>query len=78
MKTKVYTGKKGHLFANYLDHYPFPYYLLIRSIQTLPEILSDTLTQWFEMINSRDDLSVSYNKCFDGVDKKYLGWKEIP
>ena len=55
MKTKVYTGKKGHLFANYLDHYPLPYYLVIRSIQTLPEILSDTLTQWFEMINSRDD-----------------------
>ena len=52
LNTKVYTGKKGKLFANYLDNYPFPYYLVIRSVQTLPEVLADALTQWFEMINS--------------------------
>ena len=52
MKTKIYTGKKGHLFANYLENYPFPYYLVVQSVQSLPEILSDALTQWFELINS--------------------------
>lgn len=52
MKTKIYTGKKGHLFANYLENYPFPYYLVVQSVQSLPEILCDALTQWFELINS--------------------------
>lgn len=40
------------MFANYLENYPFPYYLVVQSVQSLPEILCDALTQWFELINS--------------------------
>lgn len=36
----------------YLDNYPFPYYLVLRSIESLPEVLSDSLTQWFEIVNT--------------------------
>ena len=58
LKTKIYTGKKGRLFASYLENYPFPYYLVVQSVQSLPEVLSDALTQWFEMINTRNDCYV--------------------
>ena len=39
----------------YLDTFPFEYYLLLRDIQLLPEVLSDALRQWFEMIKSISD-----------------------
>ena len=58
LKTKIYTGKKGRLFTSYLENYPFPYYLVVHSVQSLPEVLSDALTQWFEMINTRNDCYV--------------------
>jgi len=32
----------------YFDGFPFPFYLVIRDIQTLPEVLADALRQWFE------------------------------
>nr|CCA19393.1 hypothetical protein CaO19.12161 [Albugo laibachii Nc14] len=37
----------------YLEKYPFPYYVLLPSSQHLPEILSDSLRQWFELLSSR-------------------------
>lgn len=33
----------------YLDDYPFPYYLVVRDVQTLPATLSDAMRQWFEL-----------------------------
>ena len=36
--------------APYLDTFPFPYYVVLRNIQTLPDILADALRQWFELI----------------------------
>jgi len=34
----------------YIDKFPFPYYIILREIDKLPEILADALRQWFEMI----------------------------
>jgi midasin len=34
----------------YMDTFPFEYYILVRHLDTLPEILCDALRQWFEMI----------------------------
>ena len=39
--------------SNYLDDFPFPYYIVVSDIQSLPEYLSDSLRQWFEAV-SRD------------------------
>ena len=40
--------------TSYLDGYPFPYYILLRDMAQLPEVLADALRQWFEMIQSSD------------------------
>lgn len=36
---------------SYMDHFPFPYYIILKEIRTLPSVLSDALKQWFEMVN---------------------------
>eukprot|EP00898_Chlorokybus_atmophyticus_P007316 jgi/Chlat1/7586/Chrsp63S07074 len=36
-------------FNNYLDTFPFPYYILLRDIGALPRTLADLLRQWFEL-----------------------------
>ncbi|KAF2076412.1 hypothetical protein CYY_002269 [Polysphondylium violaceum] len=36
--------------TNYMSEFPFPYYVILRSLDNLPTILGDTLRQWFEMI----------------------------
>ena len=40
----------------YLDHFPFPFYVILRDIQTLPIVLSDALRQWFELVTSATSL----------------------
>ncbi len=39
-------------FDPYMEHFPFPYYILLRDFQRLPQVLSDALRQWFELVNS--------------------------
>eukprot|EP01132_Coremiostelium_polycephalum_P002326 gene2326-2870_t len=36
--------------TKYMSEFPFPYYVILRSLDNLPQILGDTLRQWFEMI----------------------------
>ena len=36
--------------TNYLDDFPFPYYVLLKDIQTLPNVVADSLRQWFELV----------------------------
>jgi midasin len=36
----------------YLDDFPFPYYLVVKDLQTLPQVVADAMRQWFEMINA--------------------------
>ncbi len=36
--------------THFMEDYPFPYYILLEDIQTLPEVLGDVLRQWFEML----------------------------
>jgi midasin len=40
---------------NYLDDFPFPYYIAIQQLETLPDVLSDALKQWFELISTQID-----------------------
>jgi midasin len=37
---------------SYMDGYPFPYYVIIRDVRSLPEALADALRQWFEAMSS--------------------------
>ena len=40
----------------YLDSFPFPFYVILRDIQTLPFVLSDALRQWFELVTSASNV----------------------
>jgi midasin (ATPase involved in ribosome maturation) len=35
---------------SFMDDYPFPYYIILEDLSTLPQTLGDALRQWFEMI----------------------------
>ena len=36
--------------SRYIDLFPFPYYLVLQRLQDLPQVLSDALRQWFELL----------------------------
>lgn len=40
----------GVVMNRYLEDYPFPYYIVLRDMQALPDVLADGLKQWFELI----------------------------
>lgn len=40
------------VFTKYLDAFPFPYYIVLRDVATLPATLADLLRQWFQMSSS--------------------------
>lgn len=35
---------------HFIDDYPFPYYMVLQDMHSLPEVLGDALKQWFEMM----------------------------
>ncbi|XP_012709437.2 midasin isoform X1 [Fundulus heteroclitus] len=39
---------------SYMEEFPFPFYVILRDVNTLPETLSDALRQWFELITTAD------------------------
>lgn len=44
--------ESGIITRAYLDDFPFPYFAAIQKLDALPEVLSETLKQWFQMIRS--------------------------
>ena len=48
---KEVTFEKGKpKIKSFIEDYPFPYYIVLNDMQTLPEVLGDALRQWFEML----------------------------
>ena len=45
----------GIITRDYLDDFPFPYYIAIRGPEALPELLADALKQWFELVRGQLD-----------------------
>jgi midasin len=51
VSTKTVSFVKGKVeMQPYLQDFPFPYYLILPDTNMLPEVLSDALRQWFEML----------------------------
>lgn len=51
LNMKEVSFEKGNpKVTHFMEDYPFPYYILLEDIQTLPEVLGDVLRQWFEML----------------------------
>mmetsp|Transcript_14413 Transcript_14413/g.28390 ORF Transcript_14413/g.28390 Transcript_14413/m.28390 type:complete len:1440 (+) Transcript_14413:428-4747(+) len=51
LKLRSVTYPNGKLkIVQYLEDFPFPFYVILRDLNQLPEIVADTLKQWFELI----------------------------
>jgi midasin len=51
LSMKEVSFQKGKPFVKrFIDDYPFPYYIVLHDMQSLPEVLGDALRQWFEML----------------------------
>lgn len=42
---------------HFIEGYPFPYYIVLNDMNTLPEILGDALRQWFEALAQNQTIS---------------------
>jgi len=48
------TYPNGRLtISKWIDAFPFPYYIVLRNLHALPQVLSDALRQWFEFSTKR-------------------------
>ncbi|KAM4713456.1 midasin isoform 2-T2 [Anableps anableps] len=55
IKVPIFRGP-GELpeIRSYMEEFPFPFYVILRDVNALPETLSDALRQWFELITAAD------------------------
>lgn len=55
IKVPIFKGA-GELpeIRSYMDEFPFPFYVILRDVNALPETLSDALRQWFELVTAAD------------------------
>ncbi|KAM9495289.1 midasin [Clarias gariepinus] len=55
IKVPIFKGP-GELpeIRSYMDEFPFPFYVILRDVNALPETLSDALRQWFELVTASD------------------------
>ena len=47
---KMVDGRMDLQVERYLDTFPFEYYVVLRNVEALPDVLSGTLKQFFERI----------------------------
>ena len=51
LNMKEVSFEKGKpVVKRFIDDYPFPYYIVLDDVASLPEVLGDALKQWFEML----------------------------
>ena len=50
---KMVEGRMELQHEKYLDSFPFHYYVVLRNVESLPDILGETLKQFFEKISER-------------------------
>ncbi|XP_077160450.1 midasin isoform X2 [Paroedura picta] len=57
IKVPVFKGP-GELpeIRSYMEEFPFPFYIILRDVNALPETLSDALRQWFELVTTSESL----------------------
>ncbi|XP_067947566.1 midasin-like [Watersipora subatra] len=53
IKMPVFSGTGPPQIKSYMDSFPFPFYVILRDINSLPNTLGDALRQWFELVTSQ-------------------------
>ena len=48
---KEVNGRMDLTVTRYLDTFPFEYYVIVRDVEALPDVLAGTLRQFFERIS---------------------------
>ncbi|XP_056015325.1 midasin-like isoform X2 [Ostrea edulis] len=48
------SGNKLPEIQPYMNYFPFPFYIILRDINSLPHVLCDALRQWFELVTAVD------------------------
>ncbi|KAJ6665782.1 hypothetical protein lerEdw1_001254 [Lerista edwardsae] len=80
IKVPIFKGP-GELpeIRSYMEEFPFPFYIILRDVNALPETLSDALRQWFELFLRRQQVLQLYRKILRAirqvpheVDRHYL------
>lgn len=57
IKMPVYLpGNPMPIIKSYMENFPFPFYVVLREINTLPNIMIEALKQWFEMVTKIDSV----------------------
>ncbi|XP_051781409.1 midasin isoform X2 [Erpetoichthys calabaricus] len=55
IKVPIFKGPGEMLeIKSYMEEFPFPFYIILRDVNALPETLSDALRQWFELVTAAD------------------------
>lgn len=54
IRTPIFKDGKIEEIKSYMDTFPFPFYIILRDINSLPNVLSDALRQWFEIVTNLD------------------------
>ena len=55
-KSVSFVGNKV-ITKSYFDDFPFPYYVALQKVEALPDVLSDALKQWFELVRLQSSSS---------------------
>lgn len=58
MQTVNYTNVNGEMrleMQRYLDTFPFEFYVVLRDVEALPAVLSDTLRQWMARVSQSNE-----------------------
>ena len=59
VRLKTVTQLDGKLMVhNYLDTFPFPYYVVIRRLNDLPSVVADALRQWFALRLAEGEVTI--------------------
>ncbi|GAB6026519.1 hypothetical protein CHUAL_012942 [Chamberlinius hualienensis] len=54
IKMPIFKPNQPIEMKSYMDEFPFPFYCVIRDVNSLPNVLGDALRQWFELVNNAE------------------------
>ncbi|RWR85990.1 midasin isoform X1 [Cinnamomum micranthum f. kanehirae] len=55
LMSATYPGGKLSFSSRYINSFPFPYYVVLKNIESLPRTMASLLRQWFELMQSSGD-----------------------
>jgi midasin len=50
MRIATFDENNKPTIVSYMEQFPFPYYMILKNINALPQSLSDALRQWFSFV----------------------------